>query len=50
MEFVQALIDILWTRLIDKPAQKYPILVGVPLILLPIFIAAGTVYYFAHVH
>jgi hypothetical protein len=50
MENLQDLIGILWTRLTDKPAQKYPVLVGVPLLLLPVFNMAGIIYFFAHAY
>ena len=50
MGILEGLIDILWMRLTDKPAQKYPVLVGIPLLLLPVFIMAGIIYFFAHVY
>ncbi|HYW16473.1 MAG TPA: hypothetical protein VE891_10025 [Allosphingosinicella sp.] len=44
------LINLLLDNLFDKPAKKYPILAGVPLMLLPVFIMTGMVYFLAHMY
>jgi hypothetical protein len=47
VEFIQGLMELLWTRFSEKLSRKYPVLVGVPLMLLPIFIMAGIIYLIA---
>jgi hypothetical protein len=40
-------IGLLWDYVSDKLATKHPILLGVPLMLLPVFIIAGIIYLLA---
>ena len=44
---IQLLVYWFWTATVEKLADRYPILVGIPLLLLPVLVMAGIIYLLA---